>query len=100
MPEMNGLDVLQQMQEDPLLIEIPVIVITATELGEEAAHFSGEMLVTIPQPLAASEWLNILDALTASLRPTPDPDRASAPAFAAVRPDAPAFANNHPRPAL
>ncbi|MBX3000107.1 MAG: response regulator [Caldilineaceae bacterium] len=100
MPEMSGVEVLNQMQEDPLLIEIPVIVITATELGEEVAQFSGEMLVTIPQPLAASEWLNILGALTASLRPTPDPDGANGSAFAAAHPDGPAFANNRLRPKL
>jgi signal transduction histidine kinase/CheY-like chemotaxis protein len=95
MPEFDGLDVLQQMQADPGLAKIPVVIITATEIAEEAARFYGEMVVTIPQPLAANEWLKILSGITESLAPVPDLNGASAPASGATLPGVWVSADNH-----
>jgi CheY-like chemotaxis protein len=77
MPGLDGLGVLEQVRMDPALAHMAVVLITATELGEQIAQFSGQMVVTIPQPLAASEWLKILQGVTAALRPVPDPDGAN-----------------------
>lgn len=71
MPELDGTGVLAQLQQDATASEMAVIVITATGLGEQIAQFSGEMIVTLPHPLAAGEWLGILASITAALRPVP-----------------------------
>lgn len=72
MPETDGLGVLAEVREDPRLAQMWVVVITATELGEQAARFPGELAVTLPQPLPASEWLTILQGVAMALRPVPD----------------------------
>lgn len=71
MPELDGIGVLEQVRRDPLLWKMAVIVITATGLGEQIAQFAGEMVITLPHPLAAGEWLHILGSVTAALQPVP-----------------------------
>lgn len=71
MPELGGIDVLDQIRQDPLLREMAVIVITATGLGEQIAQFAGEMVITLPHPLSAGEWLHTLGSVTAALQPVP-----------------------------
>jgi len=71
MPELDGIGVLEQIRQDPLLREMAVIVITATGLGEQIAQFAGEMVITLPHPLSAGEWLHILGSVTSALQPVP-----------------------------
>lgn len=86
MPGMDGLAVLEQVRADPSLADMMVIVVTATELGEQAANLSGEMTLTIPTPLPVSEWLRLLRSVTTTLRPAPESEAASEKAPAAVLP--------------
>ncbi len=86
MPGMTGLDVLEHVRQKPELSAMRVIVITATEMGEQATQLKGEIKLTLPQPLASTEWLRLLRALTAALRPVPEPDSANATVPAAARP--------------
>ncbi len=72
MPGMDGLGVLDQLQREPELAHTTVVVVTATELGEQTTQFSGEMNVKVPQPMPASGWLNLLRAATTTLRPAPE----------------------------
>jgi signal transduction histidine kinase/DNA-binding response OmpR family regulator len=78
MPGMTGLEVLEHVRQKPELSAIRVIVITATEMGEQATWLEGEIKLALPQPLALTEWLRLLRALTTALRPVPEPDSASA----------------------
>lgn len=71
MPELDGIGVLERVRQDPLLQTMAVIVITATGLGEQIAQFAGEMVISLPHPLAAGEWLHILGSVTAALQPVP-----------------------------
>ncbi len=87
MPGLDGLDVLEELQKEPELAGVAVIVVTATELGEQATQFSGEMTLTLPRPLPASEWLRLLRALTTALRPAPEPGSATAISPGATLPD-------------
>ena len=78
MPGLGGLELLQQVRAEPDLGQnIAVIIVTATELGEQATRVSGELTLTHLRPLAASEWIQLLRGLTSALRPVPDPDETS-----------------------
>ncbi|MCD6288993.1 MAG: response regulator [Anaerolineae bacterium] len=79
MPGLDGIGVLAQMRKDPGLSDIPVIIVTATELGEQAANLSGEMSLTVPSPLPVNEWLRLLRSVTAALRPAPASEATSEP---------------------
>ncbi len=76
-PGLGGLDLLQQVRAEPELAEMEIIIVTATELGEQTTRSSGELTLVHPRPLPSSEWLQLLRALTAALRPVPEPDGAS-----------------------
>ncbi|NOZ27423.1 MAG: response regulator, partial [Chloroflexi bacterium] len=86
MPGMDGLAVLEQVRADSTLADMTVIVVTATELGEQAANLSGEMTLRIPTPLSVSEWLRLLCSITTALRPTPESEVTREKAPAAVPP--------------
>ncbi|MEW5959736.1 MAG: ATP-binding protein, partial [Chloroflexota bacterium] len=73
MPGLTGLDLLQHLQGEPVRSELEIIIVTATELGEQATQTSGELVLTPPRPLAASEWMQMLRALTSVLNPAPEP---------------------------
>ncbi|MCB0187454.1 MAG: response regulator, partial [Caldilineaceae bacterium] len=86
MPELDGIGVLEQVRQDPRLREMAVIVITATGLGEQIAQFAGEMVITLPHPLAAGEWLHILGSVTAALQPVPGTVAETLPAHSRALP--------------
>ncbi len=87
MPGLSGLELLATIQQEPALQQkMAVIVITATGLGEQIAHFDGELMVSLPYPLAASEWLSLLGGVTTALRPVSGSTVASGRAAGAVLP--------------
>lgn len=81
MPGLDGLGVLEQLRAEPQLAGMSVIIITATELAEQAVQSSGQLTVTVRRPLTNSEWMKMLQGVTAALRPVSDQDESSAPAF-------------------
>ncbi|HEX9074927.1 MAG TPA: ATP-binding protein [Anaerolineae bacterium] len=80
MPEVDGLKVLQVLKSDPLLSEIPVIVISAQH--PQVAVPQGGLFIEIDRKTNASttETLNYLQALIGALPLRGLPARAGAPA--------------------
>ncbi len=66
MPGMDGGDVQAQLQSNPLLARIPVVMLTAlvdsTELSEGAVAQAGSQLV-LPKPVNLPLLLNVLETL-------------------------------------
>jgi len=86
LPGMDGLELLEQIRARPETAAMRVIIVTATELGEEAMRVGGEICLQQHQPLAAAEWLRLLQSLTAALSPVSPLPETSAPVLAAVPP--------------
>ena len=73
MPGMDGGDVQAQLQANPLLARIPVLMLTAlvdsTELSEGAVAQAGSQMV-LPKPVNLSMLLRVLDEILASTEGT------------------------------
>lgn len=73
MPGMDGGDVQAQLQANPLLARIPVLMLTAlvdsTELSEGAVAQAGSQMV-LPKPVNLSLLLRVLDEILASTEGT------------------------------
>ena len=69
MPEMDGGDVQAQLQANPLLARIPVVMLTAlvdsTELSEGAVAQAGTQMV-LPKPVNLPLLLRVLDEIAAA----------------------------------
>jgi signal transduction histidine kinase/CheY-like chemotaxis protein len=74
MPGLSGIDLLHQLNQNKTGNDMAVIVVTATELGEQTTQVKGELVLSHPRPLAASEWIKLLQALTSTLQPVSEPD--------------------------
>ncbi|GAB4563926.1 MAG: hypothetical protein Kow0047_13210 [Anaerolineae bacterium] len=82
MPGMDGLQVVRELERDRALSDVDVVIITATEMGEDAAGLAGELTMSVQHPMPVSEWFHLLRAIMASLRPAPESAAATAPALA------------------
>lgn len=87
MPGLTGLELLHQVRREKLAEQMVVFIVTATELGEQVTRVSGELTLTVPNPLAGSEWIHLLRGLTAALRPVPESTEASVKVLPAALPD-------------
>jgi CheY-like chemotaxis protein len=86
MPDLDGLGVLRVLRGESSLREIPVVVITATGLGEQAAQFGGELSISITSPVAAAVWFQMLQGIMTALQPVPGSEGTSAPMPVAALP--------------
>ncbi|PID85928.1 MAG: hypothetical protein CSB13_05525 [Chloroflexi bacterium] len=72
MPEMDGFAVIDAMQTDPDLAEIPVILLTATTYIEDTlAQYGNQVKIVQTTPWHPAETLAFLKSVLAGLRPTP-----------------------------
>jgi len=73
MPDVDGFTILAAMREDARLAAIPVIVLTATSLAEDAlSQCRGEMVIRRPEGLRPAEVLRCLEAVVGVLEPRYD----------------------------
>ena len=73
MPDVDGFTILAAMREDAALAGIPVIVLTATSLAEDAlSQCRGEMVIRRPEGLRPAEVLRCLEAVVGVLEPDYD----------------------------
>lgn len=73
MPGMDGFQVLQRMREDPGLIDVPVILLTATSYVEDAlSQCSSQVVIRRPDGLRPAEVLRCLRAVIGELEPRYD----------------------------
>jgi CheY-like chemotaxis protein len=78
MPGMDGFQMLEEMQQDAELVDVPVVLLTATSFVEDAlAQHSGQMVVRRPDGLKPGEVLRCLGALIEVLEPHYDERSAS-----------------------
>ena len=70
MPGVDGFMVLEAMRREPRLVGIPVIVLTATSLAEDAlSQCRGEVVIRRPEGLRPAEVLRCLGAVVGVLEP-------------------------------
>ncbi len=70
MPDVDGFQILQELRADPQLAGIPVVLLTATSLAEDAlALHRGEVTVRRPEGLRPAEVLRCLEAVIPVLEP-------------------------------
>lgn len=73
MPGVDGFQVLQEMRDTPELAHLPVILLTATSVIEDAlSRHEGNMLIHRPQGLRPAEVLGCLQAVIEALQPQYD----------------------------
>jgi signal transduction histidine kinase/CheY-like chemotaxis protein len=78
LPELDGLEVLEQMRQVPELVDVSVILVTATSLVEDAlTHYNGSMTIRCRNGLKPLEVLRCLSAVIDALQP--DYDKGLAP---------------------
>ena len=71
MPEMDGFAVIEAMQADPELAEIPVILLTATTYIEDTlAQYGNQVKIVQATPWHPAETLTFLKSVLTGLRPT------------------------------
>jgi signal transduction histidine kinase/CheY-like chemotaxis protein len=70
MPGIDGFTILEAMHSDPRLASVPVVLLTATSLAEDAlARCRGEVVIRRPEGLRPAEVLQSLDAIVRVLVP-------------------------------
>ena len=70
MPGIDGFMILEAIREDPRLAGIPVILLTATSLAEDAlARCRGQVVIRRPEGLRPAEVLRCLEAVVGVLEP-------------------------------
>jgi CheY-like chemotaxis protein len=73
MPGMDGFQVLEEMRREPLLADIPVILLTATSFVDEAlTQRDNRIVVSRPDGLQLHEILRCLQAVIDVLEPRYD----------------------------
>ena len=73
LPELDGLEVLEEMRQVPGLVDVPVILITATSLVEDAlTQYNGSMTIHCRNGLKPLEVLRCLAAVIGALQPDYD----------------------------
>ncbi|NOZ27780.1 MAG: response regulator [Chloroflexi bacterium] len=73
MPGVDGFGVLEKMRQDPALVEIPVVLLTATSYAEDAlAQRGGQVVIYRPDGLRPVEILRCLEAVIGVLEPRYD----------------------------
>jgi signal transduction histidine kinase/CheY-like chemotaxis protein len=78
LPELDGLEVLEKMRQVPELVDVPVILITATSLVEDAlTQYNGSMTIRYRNGLKPLEVLRCLAAVIGALQPDYDEGWAS-----------------------
>jgi len=72
MPEMDGFEVIDAMQADPALADVPVILLTATTYIEDTlAQYGNQVKIVQATPWHPAETLTFLKSVLAGLRPIP-----------------------------
>ena len=75
MPEMDGFEVIEAMHADPELVDLPVILLTATTYIEDTlAQYGNQIKIVQTKPWQPAETLHFLKSVLAGLRPTPKID--------------------------
>jgi signal transduction histidine kinase/DNA-binding response OmpR family regulator len=70
MPRVDGLQVLKEMRQDPELVDVPVILLTATSYVEDAlTQLGGQMIIHRSSGLHSAEVLRCLRAVIGVLEP-------------------------------
>jgi CheY-like chemotaxis protein len=73
LPELDGLEVLEKMRQVPELADVSVILMTATNLVEDAlTHYNGSMTIRCRNGLKPLEVLRCLAAVIDALQPDYD----------------------------
>jgi CheY-like chemotaxis protein len=73
LPELDGLEVVQRIHQVPELASISVILMTATNLVEDAlTHYNGSMTIHCRNGLRPLEVLRCLTAVIGALQPNHD----------------------------
>ncbi len=73
LPDINGFQVLDDMQQEPKLADIPVILLTAASFTEDVlAHSSSQMVISRPDGFQMNEVLQCLQAVIGVLEPRYD----------------------------
>jgi signal transduction histidine kinase/CheY-like chemotaxis protein len=73
MPGMDGLEMLEEMREEPALADVPVLILTATSFAEDALEQrKGRLVVHRSDGLAPDEVINCLRVLIDVLKPRYD----------------------------
>jgi CheY-like chemotaxis protein len=71
MPNVDGFQVLDEMQSDPELADVPVILLTATSYADDAlTQFGSQIVIHRSGGLPAAETLRCLDAVVNVLEPS------------------------------
>ena len=75
MPEMDGFEVIDAMQADPNLVDVPVILLTATTYIEDTlAQYGNQVKIVQATPWHPAETLRFLKSVLAGLKPMPKMD--------------------------
>ncbi|MBN1122108.1 MAG: response regulator [Anaerolineae bacterium] len=68
MPEIDGFEVIRQMQQDPAMSDIPMILLTATSYAEDALkQYNSQLSVIRPGGMRTMEVLNYLQTITEAI---------------------------------
>lgn len=79
MPDLNGFQVIEEMRQDPVLADIPVVLVTAADLVEDILmQRNSQVVIYHPDGLRLVEVLRCLEAAISALEPRYD--ERSAPA--------------------
>jgi signal transduction histidine kinase/CheY-like chemotaxis protein len=75
MPEVDGFEVMEAMQTDPELSDVPIILLTATTYIEDTlAQYGNQVKIVQATPWHPAETLRFLKSVLAGLKPMPKMD--------------------------
>lgn len=74
LPDLNGLEVLDRMAQDPDLADIPVIVVSGYEHDLEDTALPGDVIISPPDPLQLGAIVRVVESVLSVTLPTEAPN--------------------------
>lgn len=72
MPEMTGVEVVEQMHRDDLLADVPVVIVSTERSDERIGHLKQlGVRAYLPKPFSPEQFRDTVTAVLPAARPTP-----------------------------
>lgn len=69
MPDMSGREVIAALAQDPMLADIPIVVVSAEDQGDWRAQLQGTVTIEKPNGMRLEELLSLVDSALGALDP-------------------------------